>query len=71
MTEDDMRTLLKHERALDGGTWVALAEKWEVSAAYVHACATGEKPVTDAMARRMGYRKVTTVSFEPVREAVE
>ena len=67
MSEAEMRVLIKSAKA-QAGTWRALAKEYGVTPAYLHAMVSGSKPVTDDIARRLGYRRVRHVTFEPLRE---
>lgn len=65
MTESDMRSLIRAAKA-EVGTWQRLAARFEVSESYLHGVASGAKPVSDEIARQLGYRRIKRVEFEPL-----
>jgi plasmid maintenance system antidote protein VapI len=55
-TDAEVRILLKHHIKANGKQ-TDFAKEMEVSDAFVSAVLTGKKPVTEAMAARIGLRK--------------
>ena len=66
MNEQEMCVLLKHAKGR--GTWQQLADRLEVTPAYIHAVLNGSRPFSDELARKLGYQRVQRIEFLPLPE---
>lgn len=58
-----IRKIVKEE-----GSQNKAARKLDISSAYLGDILLGNRPISDNIAKKLGYRRVVSVSYEPIKE---
>jgi len=64
MSEYEMRELIRSMAAVK--TWRGLGDELGYSGQYLHRVCQGERPVSESLARQLGYRRLKITAFERI-----